>query len=170
MKNKVLITLGALISIAAIAGITTQQKYIGNNYFGAPGNEIQLGTLLDKNLNAVKFEYSVASNTGSTGAHSLGVALPASAIIVRSYFEITEQFASASGAGAIALHCETANNIFSAADIEADAAGTMKEGESTGAASAFKKITSECNITATNSVEAATAGALNGWVEYVISD
>lgn len=170
MKHKLFLTLGAVISISALAAITTQQKFIGNNYFGAPGNEIQLGTLLDRNLNAVKFQYSVASNRGALGAHSLGVKLPAGSIITRSYFMVTEQFASASGTGEVALSCETANNIFSAADIDSDAAGTIKEGVSTGAASAFQKIVDECNITLTNSVQASTAGALDGWVEYVISN
>lgn len=159
-----------LFSAVASANITNQQEYIGNNYFGSPGSEIQLGSLLNKTTAGVDFVYDTAVDGGSVGAHTLSVKLPAGAIITRSFIEIKTQFASASGNSKVALSCEDANNIKTSTDIDASAAGAFIEGESTGAASAFKKVDAECSITATIASEAATAGKLQGFLSYFISD
>lgn len=120
-----------------------------------------------------KVKYNAVTNGGvSTATYGLGVTLPASAVIVRSYGKINTQFVD-NGNGTIALHCETANNIFSAADITLHAAGGLLEGVSSGASTAFKAITSPCVITATVAGSADitnSAGELTFWVEYVVAD
>ena len=114
--------------------------------------------------------YDVAVNLGTVAAHGLGVSLPANAIIVRSWFYVVTQFVDA-GSGTVAISCEDANNIKTATDITGSAAGAIVEGESTGAASAFKaSIAAACEITATVATAAQTAGKLIVFVEYVVAE
>jgi hypothetical protein len=122
------------------------------------------------NLRVARFNYSVATDGGTIGAHNLGVALPAKAVIVRSWFRVDTQFVDA-GSGTVALSCEDANNIKTATDITGSSAGAFVEGQSTGAASAFiASIGAACNITATVAGADQTDGKLTGFVEYVVHD
>lgn len=90
-----------------------------------------------------------ASSGCSVGAHTLGVTLPAKALITRSYINVVTQLTD-TGTCTVAFHCEDANNIKTATDITGTAANGWIEGESTGAASAFKgSIGAACLITAT---------------------
>lgn len=114
-----------------------------------------------------KAQYDFATLGGAVGSVSLGVTLPAGAIIKRDFIYTITQVAGAS-APLIAINCETANNIFSAASMNAVVAGTLTEGVSTGAASVFKKITSACPIAVTISSGAATAGKFDVFVDYVV--
>lgn len=117
-----------------------------------------------------RFNYNTATDGGSIGAHTLGVSLPAKAIITRSFFVVDTQF-SDTGSGTVALSCEDANNIKTATDITGSSAGAIVEGESTGAASAFKSsIASACEITATVAGSVQATGKLTGWVTYVVAD
>lgn len=117
-----------------------------------------------------RFEYDTATDGGSIGAHGLGVTLPAKSIITRSFFYIQSQFAD-SASGTVALSCEDANNIKTATDITGSSAGAIIEGESTGAASAFKaSIAADCEITATVADSAQSSGKLTGWVTYVVHE
>ena len=118
--------------------------------------------------------YDVAVDGGTAAAHALGVTIPANAIMVRSWFYTVTQFVDA-GAGTVALHCETANNIFSAADITGNAAGVLVDGvqqafatfDGTGAAGV---LGSACELTATVATAAQTAGKLILFVEYVVAE
>lgn len=115
-----------------------------------------------------KAHYDFAVNGGAQSAISLGTTLPANSTIVRSWIYTKTQVAGASST--IALSCETANNIFSAAAMTSITAGTLTEGVSTGAASVFKPITSACAITATIATANVTAGYFDVYVEYVVHD
>jgi hypothetical protein len=119
--------------------------------------------------------YDVAVDGGTAGAYGLGVSLPANAIITRSWFYTVTQFVDG-GAGTVALHCETANNIFSAADITGNADGTLVDGiqdgtfanfDGTGAAGV---LGSACELTATVATAEQTAGKLVLFVEYVVAE
>jgi hypothetical protein len=121
-------------------------------------------------VKTVRVVYDVSKQGGAIGAISLPAALPAHAIIIRSWFEIKVQFVDA-GAGTVALSCEDANNIKTATDITGSAVGALVEGASTGAASAFTtSIAAPCVITATVAGAAQTAGALTLWVSYVVGE
>ncbi len=90
-----------------------------------------------------------AASGCSVGAHSLGVSLPAKALITRSYIYVVTQL-SDTGTCTVAISCEDANNIKTATDITGTAAGGLIEGQSTGAASTFVgSIAATCAITAT---------------------
>ena len=106
----------------------------------------------------------------SIGAHTLGVTLPAKAIITRSFIQVNTQFED-TGTCTIAISCEDANNIKTATDFGGVAASIV-EGESTGAASAFKaSINAACLITATtvdSSSCVVSTGKMTIFVEYVV--
>lgn len=162
----------ANFAMSAHAQVTKSQKYLLNNYAGDAARQAQLGTIVDSSKRSVRAIYDTAASIGSAsvGAHTLGVTLPAGAVITRSWFVVDTQFGSVSGSGTVAIHCETANNIFTATDIDGSAAGTLTEGASTGAASAFKKITAACPITATVASSDMTAGKLEVFVDYSVRE
>lgn len=108
-------------------------------------------TVADGNygLKVAKASFSFADGDLAVGAHSLGVALPAKALIIRSWIRVITQL-SDTGTCTLAISCEDANNIKTATDITGSAANAIVEGQSTGAGSAFiQSIASACNITAT---------------------
>jgi hypothetical protein len=112
--------------------------------------------------------YDVAVDLGTVAAHGLGVNLPAKAVITRSWFYTVTQFTDA-GSGTVALHCEDANNIYSAADITGIAAGTVTDGVQDGTTANFTgSIAASCEITATVAGSAQTAGKLILFVEYIV--
>jgi hypothetical protein len=106
----------------------------------------------------------------SAGALGLGVTLPANALIYQSYWFTETQFVDG-GAGTVALHCEDANNIFSAADITGNADGSIIAGIQTGViATMTAGIAAACEITATIATAEQTAGVLTLYVHYVVHD
>lgn len=140
---------------------------IAPNVFLSDATSAQEGNFVQK---TARFIYDVATDGGATGAHALGVYLPAKAVITRSYFKIITQF-SDSGSGTVALSCEDANNIKTATDITGSSANAFIEGASTGAASEFVRgIAANCNITATVAGVTQDAGKLVGWVTYVLEN
>lgn len=140
-------------------------------------NQVAVGSQTTSGLSAVKvarFTWDCGNGSGCpVGATPLDASLPAHAIIIRSWFRITTQFAD-TGTCTAALSCEDANNIKTATDITGSAAGAIVEGQSTGAASAFiQSIASPCTITGTIADGGAcvpSAGKLTGWVMYVTHD
>jgi hypothetical protein len=125
-------------------------------------------------LKVARFTWDCGSGSGCPiGATALDAALPAKAVIIRSWLRVTTQFAD-TGTCTIAISCEDANNIKTATDITGSAAGAFIEGQSTGAASAFiASIAAACTITGTVADGGScvpTAGKLTGWVMYVTHD
>lgn len=113
--------------------------------------------------------YDVDTDGGTIAAHGLGVYLPAHAIIKQAWFYTDTQFVDG-GSGTVALHCEDANNIYSAADVTGITAGTTTSGVSTGTAATMKDaIAADCEITATVAGAAQTAGKMTIFVEYVVA-
>ena len=111
-----------------------------------------------------------ASGACAIGAHSLGVQLPANALLTQSYYYSVVQPVSA-GSGTIALSCEDANNILTAANLTSKTVGSISAGNQTGVASTMTAgISSACNITATVASSDYTAGKLDVYVEYVVHE
>lgn len=120
--------------------------------------------------------YDVAVDLGTVAAHGLGITLPANAIITKSWFYVVTATTSTGGNGTLAFHCETANNILTAADLDANAAGAIVAGiqldavathDGTGAAGI---LGAACELTATVAVEALLTGKYILFVEYVIAE
>lgn len=146
------------------ASLATGAILVGN----AAGKAAAINAGTDGNgaLHIAKATYDFAVQGGAQAALSLGVTIPANATIIRSWIYTVTQVAGASST--VALSCETANNIFSAAAMTSITAGTLTEGVSTGAASVFKPITAACLVTATIATANVTAGKFNVYVEYVV--
>lgn len=140
----------------------------------AHATQIPFGPELDARLQQVenkkfiKTTYNVAALGGSSAAAiTLGPVIPAGAVILRDYFSIQTAF---TGTGAtVALSCETANNIFSAASLNNYTAGSTIDGVSTGASTLFKRIAADCPVKATVGTADLTAGKLTLWVEYILT-
>ena len=116
----------------------------------------------------LRAEYDVAVQGGGIGLHGLGKALPAKAIIKRSWYQIGTQFVDA-GSGTVGVYCEDAGNVFAATDITGKTAGTITDGVSTGsAASMVSGIGANCELTAVVAGAAQSAGKLVVFVEYVV--
>lgn len=118
------------------------------------------------------FDTAVGTNAAA-GAHGLGVYLPANSTITRGWMTISRHF---DGAATIALHCEDANNIFTATDlsianysngtlvrlIPQDTLATVVRGTT---------IASRCEVTATVGAPGQTAGGKAVvFLEYWISE
>lgn len=138
------------------------------------------------------FDPSADSTKRAVGAYGLGVYIPDNAVITSVIIDVVTTFASAGAdAGTIALHAQTANDIVSAIAIS-DAtnvwdagvrgskvgfpaiAGSTASDTSVEVAALFAgsmlKLTADREITATVAVQALTAGKMNVFVEYFISD
>jgi hypothetical protein len=129
---------------------------------------VNAGTNGNGVLHIAKATYDFSSMGGTIGAISLGVTIPANSTIIRSWIYTVTQVAGATST--VALSCANANDIFSAASMTSITAGTITEGVSTGAASAFKPVTTACPITATIATANLTAGKFNVYTEYVTHD
>jgi len=123
-------------------------------------------------------------------AHGLGVYLPDNAVVTRFWYDVITTFTSATDAGTIAYHAQSANDLLSAIAISAatnmhdagvhaglpgfpnlgaDAAHDTQVEVAALFAATFIKLTAEREITATVAVEALTAGKAVLFVEYFIS-
>lgn len=131
-----------------------------------PEEETRFNALETKRV--ARAVYDINTNGGSIAPHGLGVVLPANALVTQVYFQIITQFVDG-GVGTVALHCEDANNLYTATDITGFAIGTTTSGAATGAAANMvKSIAAQCEITATVAGAAQTAGRLIVFVEYTV--
>lgn len=148
-----------MMSSVALAASTPFPPWLQKFFDMAP---VQNGIGVQRTARAV---YDVAVHGGSVGDHGLGVFLPAKAVITRSYLRIDTSFTDV-GSATVALSCEDANNIKTATDFTG--LSGLVEGESTGAASAFKQsIANKCEITATVAGGLQSTGKATVWVDYV---
>ena len=156
----------------SIMDLADKSLLVGNTSGKASAEAIGSDGSMQKRI--ARATYDVAVDGGTIAAHLLGVKIPANAIMVRSWFYTVTQFVDA-GAGTVALHCETANNIFSALDITGNADGVKVDGvqqafatfDGTGAAGV---LGAECELTATVATAAQTAGKLVLFVEYLVAE
>lgn len=112
--------------------------------------------------------YDVAVDGGTAGTYDLGVDLPVGALLEESVIYIETQFVDG-GSGTVAIHCEDANNILSAADITGNAAGSIIDGSITEDAR-VAAISAACDIIATVAGSNQTAGKLILFLEYYEHD
>jgi len=140
------------------ASITTLNSYMTQTADG----------LLARRVARATWDFS--TDGGAAAAYDLGVNLPANSIINHAYIYVAEQVVDG-GAGTGALHCEDANNLYSAADVSGSAAGSFIDGiPDNTAANMVAGIASECALTWTIAGSAATAGKLLFFVEYAVAE
>ncbi len=165
----------SLLSLLAVLFSLSSQAALRGSPFG-PATDARFDAIESstnsglglQRLARATYDFAVQGGSSTATVKSLGVTLPANAIITRSYIYTLTQVAGASSL--VALQCETANNIFSSADMTGITAGTITEGVSTGAASVFQKITAACNISAKITAAAVTAGKFDVFVQYVVHE
>lgn len=115
------------------------------------------------------FDYDFAvDGGGQAGGITTGVNLPAKAVIEKAYFRIETQLVDA-GAGTLAVHCEDADNILTAADQTGVAAGAFLASNVTGtAANMVDDIAATCDITVSIAGASTTAGKFRGYIHYQV--
>lgn len=154
------------------------------------------GVTRTKRAGTVLREVAVATydvsggDTATAGAHGLGVYIPTKAIITRVWVDVVTTFTSANDSATLAIHLQAANDVVSAIAIS-DASNVWDAGihgskigfpalADTGTETALAvaalfaanmlKLTAVREITVTSATQTLTAGKMNIYVEYVISD
>lgn len=116
------------------------------------------------------FDYDFAVDGGAIGTVATGVELPAKAVIEKCWFRVETQVVDA-GAGTLAVQCEDAGNILTAADQSAVAAGAFLASNITGAAANMvDDIAATCDISYVIGGAAITAGKIRGWCTYSVHE
>lgn len=125
------------------------------------------------NLDALKCvagQFDFAKLGGAVGTYALGVKIPAGAVIVNAFATVLTAGDSADDTATIAVHVESANDIFTAAAVSGAPWSTtgQKQGIPDYATVAdYKTTTAERDITVSIAVQALTAGKFNVYVFYV---
>ncbi len=167
-----------VVAVAALMGATAVAQ--DSVPFG-PELKEQINKISRDNVNGEKVlkvaraTYDVSVNGGATGtAYGLGVYLPANSVLTQSWFHVLTQFA---GTGTVALSCEDAGNIYSAAQLSGSAAGAIVKGRQTGGTDSMTVgISDKCQLTATvgadggNGGATLSAGKLLLFVEYLVTE
>jgi hypothetical protein len=150
--------------------------------------------LVVREIAVAVFDTSVNDSSGAANttiaAHGLGVYLPNKAIVINAWTDVTTTFTSATSAATIALKVEGAGDLVVAIAInsgssrwnsglggclpgsyaEATVAGDSALLDAARKAGSYVKTTAIREVTATVAVEALTAGKMNIYLEYVLSD
>ncbi len=118
----------------------------------------------------ISYDPSATAGLRTVAPHASGFIIPANAIITQSWFFIKTAITSTSNDGTIAISCNSANDIFSAADIDGSSAGTITPGVEIGTAGSMLKVTTACDVTFTVAVHALLTGRIDLYVRYVIAE
>lgn len=153
----------------------------------------RVGTVV-REIAVATFDTTVNDSSGAANttiaAHGLGIYLPTKAIITKAWTDVITTFTSATSAATIALKIEGANDLVAAIAInsgssrwnsglggclpgsyaEATVAGDTAILDAARNAASYVKTTAVREVTATVAVEALTAGKMNIYLEYVISE
>lgn len=115
--------------------------------------------------------------SGAAGVHSLGVSLPAKAIITSSYMYVVTKPVSAGGLGKLSFKCEDAANIYPTQYWDNQPVGKIISGAQAGpsatvgaSANMTNSIAAACDISAVVTDVAFTAGKVIVYVSYVVAE
>lgn len=108
----------------------------------------------------------------TVASHASGVTIPANAVIRQVWFFTKTSLVSTGNNGTIAVQCNAANDVFSAADIDASTgvAGSIGAGVEIGTAATMLKVTTACDITFVVGTNAFTAGKMDWFIAYDIAE
>ena len=141
--------------------------------------EAKLGSAATVGLQAARvakavFDPSLNAGERTQAAHTLAVTIPDNAIIIGGLVDVITTFTSASDAATIALHVEAANDLVSAIAISNGGnpwdAGLHASIPVFSAATAVKTSAARLLTATVAGGEDLTAGKLNLFVYYVVSD
>ena len=154
-------------------GLTSYAQTGINAYPFKPEEDRRFRRLEQKVVAKYFWDFSVQGGA-STGALTMkpyysAAQLPANSIIVRSYF-ITNTAVTSNGGniGKAAFACGSAS-ILAATTVQGNFASqyAVFDGLQTGASTAFSNVVTQCSPTITWSIQSATAGRIDLWIEYV---
>ncbi len=145
-----------------------------------------------KEMAVATFDPSANTSERTIAAHGLGVYIPDNAVIIDAWYDVVTTFADGvADLATIALHVQSADDLVAAITVadasnvwDAGVHGTLVNNPNLGADAAHDtalevialyaatkvKMTAERELTATVAVVALTAGKLNLYVEYFISN
>jgi len=110
-------------------------------------------------------------DSGAIGAHGLGVSLPDNAVVVRSSLEVITPFDSGTNNETVSLGITSDGAVGILGLTDLGSTGFQATIQDDGLAASYStKTTAARELIATVAGEAATAGKLVLWVEYIISD
>lgn len=116
------------------------------------------------------FDYDFAVDGGAISTIATGVTLPIKSVIEKCWFRVETQLVDA-GAGTLAVQCEDANNILSAADQTGVASGAFLASAVTGtAANMVDDIAAACDISFVIGGAALSAGKIRGYCRYSVHE
>lgn len=181
MKKFLFLALSLLLPVNSFAlPLSTDQKFVLNNVVGGKVLPVvSLGDVIDSSRGLVKIVYdSKVNNNGSStvldGAHSMGVYLPANAVIMNSWYQIlTKLDTTAAGStgqqAQLAFRCETPGNIKAAGAVNSLSVGVITAGVPNGTIANWKKITNKCQVVADVTKDNFDTGTLALFLEYYVS-
>lgn len=118
----------------------------------------------------VKATYDFGTMGGAVSTISLGQTLPAKALIRQAWFYV-DTTPTSGGTPAVTFFCEDAANLLASTDVTTWSAGQFKSGVETGtAATMVGAISAQCNISIGIATAALTAGKIELFVEYTVSN
>ena len=158
--------------VALILSVSAQAATIPNDP-STDARFLALETATQTGNSAVKLariQYDVALQGGSTGTYDMGAYLPANAIIIYSLLYFNTQFVAVSGTPTLAIHCEDANNIFTATAVTNSLypAGEKRIAAANTSSTFIGSIAADCRVTATIASAAVSAGKITGWIHYIV--
>lgn len=146
--------------------LNIQKQLIGDEFFGSPGNEIQLGTELANKVHAIKCNWKFSRDGGAVGAIDLkdhkgdDIVLPAGFLIWDSVI-LVKTAVTSSGSAELAFAANSANDIKTATAVASFSANAKIAGVPVGTAASAVLCTAQRTPTLTVSVAALTAGELD---------
>lgn len=179
--KKLVMTIVALFSISALAGITANQEYQLNTFMGPTGQATQLGTLIQKTHNLVVGKYSFAVQGGATTAtiklltdlknSKSYVTIPSGSIITNVWVNTLTALTSGDGGGVatVDLNSITGNDVLSGKSHLAFSP-IFAATPVTGTTSTYIKVSSLTTLTMDINLSSMTAGKFNAYISYVLGD
>lgn len=178
MKNFFLL----LLALAPLTALSAQTPFLPEEEARFQALEGAILPSTTKSLARAVFNPSANANQGSStvnsGVQSLGVTLPAGALITNSYAYVTTPVVGLNSK--VGFECEDANNILAQTDLTSKLAGQVfslnQTGNSTVSAGAnissfnmTDNIAAQCNVSARISIQPVTAGKVVLFIEYVLT-
>lgn len=145
---------------------TTDFKFAIDRWMGPTAFNQSLGTRVYRSHTTGYGTWDFAVNGGANGAATVGLLMPAKAIVRQVFFDTITAVAPAGVSISWGMN--------SATDIKTAQAASVWTGQvagiQTGAVAQFLKATAATNISATLSGSTATAGKIRIFVDYVVSE
>ncbi len=189
MKNLLFLII-ALFSFDCLAGVTSDQEYILNTQMGPAAHKVQLGTLVQKNLNTVVGKYSFAVQGGTSTLNNSPtylltdlnnkksfVVIPKGAIITAAWVNTlttpTTTLAVGlwgTGSASLGMSVQAASDLMSAREASTAFYKLFALAPIWGTSSTWVKVTADSKVSITINNNPLSVGKFNAYITYVLGD